>query len=188
MIIMCLTLELGLNLTASMTLDLVHHPQAGKAHSKALVVLLATIRYLNSKIIGALYYRANGFDVGDAQSPRDTHGHETRCINSSRELGQQCKSRGFGDGDIKRSCAISTNCGVQKNDETEWSGTRSYVPRLVRLKRVERVVPRNEFWMNFSSASPPEGIFAPSPFHPVLFCSVSSYSVPSHPFAYQTIP
>ncbi|RXH87633.1 hypothetical protein DVH24_034533 [Malus domestica] len=79
--------------------------------------------------------------------------------------------------------------------------TRRSVPRLVRLKQVERPVPRNEFWVNFRSVSssgttlstyvehkiitspspssssffPSKGISAPSPFRPV-------------PYAYQTIP
>ncbi|RXH88379.1 hypothetical protein DVH24_042450 [Malus domestica] len=33
-------------------------------------------------------------------------------------------------------------------------GTRCSVPHLVRLKRVERAIPQNEFWVNFCSASP----------------------------------
>ncbi|RXH86562.1 hypothetical protein DVH24_021835 [Malus domestica] len=36
---------------------------------------------------------------------------------------------------------------------TEWSETRRSVASLVRLKRVEHTVPRDEFWMNFRSAS-----------------------------------
>ncbi|RXH85260.1 hypothetical protein DVH24_042028 [Malus domestica] len=88
---------------------------------------------------------------------------------------------------------------------TERCGTRRFVPRLVCLKRVERAVPRDEFWMNFYSASPPrtthstfvehkiitspspsssslfpsESIFAHSPLCPVLSRPVSFRSVPS---------
>ena len=40
-------------------------------------------------------------------------------------------------------------------DGTERSGTRRFVPRLVHLKRVERSVPRDEFWVNFHSTLPP---------------------------------
>ncbi|RXI01627.1 hypothetical protein DVH24_014976 [Malus domestica] len=92
---------------------------------------------------------------------------------------------------------------MRKKKETEMRTKRGterlvplcFVPHLVRLKRVERAVPRDEFWVNFRSASPPEtirstsvehkiiispspsssslfpseGIFAPSPFHPVIF-------------------
>ncbi|TQD71227.1 hypothetical protein C1H46_043237 [Malus baccata] len=84
---------------------------------------------------------------------------------------------------------------------------RRSVTRLVRLKRVERAVLRDEFWVNFRSASPSsgttrftsvehkiitslshscsslfpsEGIFTPFPFRPIPFHSVSS--------AYQMIP
>ncbi|RXH77953.1 hypothetical protein DVH24_039924, partial [Malus domestica] len=90
-------------------------------------------------------------------------------------------------------------------DGTERSGTRCSVPRLVCLKRVERAVPRNEFWVNFRSASPPrttrstsvehkiitslspsssslfpsEGIFAPSSFRPVLSRPIPFRSIPS---------
>ncbi|KAM2058418.1 hypothetical protein ACFX16_030998 [Malus domestica] len=39
-------------------------------------------------------------------------------------------------------------------DGTERSGTRRSVPCLVRLKRVERAVLRDKFWVNFHSASP----------------------------------
>ncbi|RXH67711.1 hypothetical protein DVH24_027858, partial [Malus domestica] len=48
-------------------------------------------------------------------------------------------------------------------DGTERSGTRCSVPRLVHLKRVERVVPRDEFWVNFRSALPPETTCSTSP-------------------------
>ncbi|RXH76822.1 hypothetical protein DVH24_019710 [Malus domestica] len=86
-------------------------------------------------------------------------------------------------------------------DGTRRNGTRRSVPRLVRLKRVECDVPREEFWVNFCSASPPgttrsisvkhkiitspspsfsslfpsKGIFNPSQFRPVM-----SRLVPSH--------
>ncbi|KAM2743296.1 hypothetical protein EV2_031650 [Malus domestica] len=39
-------------------------------------------------------------------------------------------------------------------DRIERSGTRRSVPRLVRLKRVERAVLRDKFWVNFHSGSP----------------------------------
>ncbi|CAN6700537.1 unnamed protein product [Malus baccata var. baccata] len=90
-------------------------------------------------------------------------------------------------------------------DGTERSGTRRSVPHLVRLKWVERTVPRDEFWVNFHSTSSPgttcstsmehkiitspspsssslfpsEGIFAPSLFHPVLSRPIPSHSVMS---------
>ncbi|RXH95124.1 hypothetical protein DVH24_024808 [Malus domestica] len=83
------------------------------------------------------------------------------------------------------------------------SETRCSVSCLVCLKWVERIVSRDEFWMNFHSASPPgtthstsvkhkiitspssssfslfpsDDIFTPSP-----FCSIMSRPVPSRPF------
>ncbi|RXH69140.1 hypothetical protein DVH24_031473 [Malus domestica] len=88
-------------------------------------------------------------------------------------------------------------------DGTEWSGTKRNAPHLVRLKRVEHVVSRDEFWVNFRSASPPgttrstsvehKIITSPSPsfsscFYPrasllplcsIPSCFISSHSVPS---------
>ncbi|RXH95025.1 hypothetical protein DVH24_024709 [Malus domestica] len=40
-------------------------------------------------------------------------------------------------------------------DGTERSRTSRSVPRLMHLKRIESTVPRDEFWVNFCSASPP---------------------------------
>ncbi|RXH90456.1 hypothetical protein DVH24_035220 [Malus domestica] len=84
-------------------------------------------------------------------------------------------------------------------DETERSGTRHSVPRLVCLKRMEHAVPRDEttcstsvehkiitsLSLSSSSLFPSEGIFAPSSFHLVLSRPIPFRPVPS---AYQTIP
>ncbi|RXH67643.1 hypothetical protein DVH24_027790 [Malus domestica] len=84
---------------------------------------------------------------------------------------------------------------------TEQNGKRRSVPRFMRLKRVERAVPRDEFWVNFRSTSPSGMTRSTFVEHKIItFSSPSSSSLfPSEsifahsplrpvPSVYQTIP
>ncbi|RXH93487.1 hypothetical protein DVH24_014063 [Malus domestica] len=123
-------------------------------------------------------------------------------VRSHSDRSKAAKSLGVGRRGCERKTFLKGAFGTW--DGTGRNGTRRSVPRLVRQKWVERVVPRDRFWVFLRPTSPPgTGLFHvcgtqcftilrqiyPMSFSKITpsFRPVLSRSVPSRPVPFRSV-